>query len=98
MKEETDLDTAVTRLLLDEPESAPGSTYERRRTYLCEPLSGEAKPGYEPEIEAQRNYGIVEVGWFDLRNDANWDPLAANDSITYSRLQSVRRKLGYLLE
>src|SRR5437899_1383697 len=47
MHEETHLEVEVGRLLLDEP-AAPGGVYQRRKTYLCRPISGEAQPGYEP--------------------------------------------------
>lgn len=98
MKEETGLDVTVEGLLLEEPDTAPGTPYATLRTYLCESLSGDARPGYEPEPGASAVYGIVQVGWFDLASEASWDPAAVNDPITYPRLQSLRKKLGYLVE
>ena len=89
------LDVHVKELLLDQP-TLPGDLYRRLRTYLCEPAPGEAKPGYEPEPEAASNYSIVEVKWFDLRDEADWDPEVAADRFTYPQLQAVKRKLGYL--
>jgi 8-oxo-dGTP pyrophosphatase MutT (NUDIX family) len=96
VREETRLDVVVDKLLLDEPELPGLSTYQKRRVFRCKPLSGDAKPGYEPEIEAQRQYGIVGVGWFDLRDDQSWDPVAVNNPATYAKLQSVRKALGYI--
>ena len=98
MKEETGLDVNVSKLLLEEPELPGFFPYKKRRVFLCEPLSGEAEPGYEPEITAQEQYRIAEVGWFDLKSEMSWDPIATNDLATYTKLQSVRKALGYLME
>jgi 8-oxo-dGTP pyrophosphatase MutT (NUDIX family) len=94
MHEETHLEVEVGRLLLDEP-AAPGGVYQRRKTYLCRPINGEAQPGYEPEPDQQ--YAIVRVGWFDLRNATTWDSQVYDDSITYSLLQRLQEVLGYSL-
>jgi 8-oxo-dGTP pyrophosphatase MutT (NUDIX family) len=96
MKEETDLDVKVKELLLDEPAPPESRIYQRARTYLCEPLSDDAKPGYEPEPEVASVYSIEEVKWFDLRNESTWDSLLVNDPLTYLPLQRLRRKVGYL--
>src|SRR3712207_4455567 len=50
MREETCLEVAVERLILDEP-ARPGGIYQRRKTYLCKVVSGDARPGREPELE-----------------------------------------------
>jgi len=96
MKEETGLNVQVKELLLDRP-SLPGDPYQRLRTYLCDPAPGEATPGYEPEIEAASRYSIVEVKWFDLRDEAHWDPEMVADRFTYPQARAVREKLGYLI-
>jgi 8-oxo-dGTP diphosphatase len=94
MREETILEVRVERLLLDEP--CPGDdTYQKRRTYLCSVLSGTAAPGYEPEAEVAEEYGIVEVGWFDLRDDRNWPELLTSDAVSFPQLRKVRQLLGY---
>jgi ADP-ribose pyrophosphatase YjhB (NUDIX family) len=95
IKEETNLDVRIVSLLLNEPNPTK-STYQSRKTYLCEPNIGEASPGMEPEPEAASHYSIVEVRWFDLQSEANWNPELVNDPLIYLPLQSVRRKLGYL--
>jgi ADP-ribose pyrophosphatase YjhB (NUDIX family) len=94
MKEETNLDVQVERLLLDLPRPA-GRIYLREKTYLCSIVSGEAQPGYEPEPEAAQAYAIVEVGWFDLRDQAGWGEKVRNDAITYALLKNIRSALGY---
>jgi ADP-ribose pyrophosphatase YjhB (NUDIX family) len=94
MKEETNLDVKVIALLMDEPDY-PGGTYQRLKTYLCEPLKGEASPGFEPEPDAASVYGIVEVKWFDLQSEANWGPEITDDPITYPQLKNIRRILSY---
>lgn len=95
--EETHLEIEVDRLLLDEPD-LPGGLYERRKTYACRIISGEPRPGAEPEIDTEDRATITEVGWFDLRDPKTWDPLALNDPITYPRLQQLRIILGYAIE
>jgi 8-oxo-dGTP diphosphatase len=94
MREETNLDVTVQRLLLD-LQDMPGSVYQRHKTYLCAVLSGIAAPGYEPEEEAAAEYGIVEVGWFDLRSEAAWHELIKTDPITYPQMLRVQAALGY---
>lgn len=94
MREETCLEVRAMRLLLDEP-SAPDDVYQRRKTYLCQIIGGEAAPGYEPEVEAAEKYGITEVGWFDLRDPASWNELIMRDRITYPLLQNLQAALGY---
>ena len=95
MWEETNLRVAADRLLMDEPDH-PGGVYKRRRTFLCSVISGTAAPGYEPEEDAAAAYGIVEVGWFDLRDESAWPLLAKEDGITYPQLRGVQQALGYL--
>ena len=94
MREETGLDVAVERLLLD-VHDFPGGAYQRLRTYLCRVLGGEAAPGYEPEVEASDFYGIVAVQWFDLRHPAAWPPEILADPITRPQVEQVRSRLGY---
>src|SRR5947209_6684246 len=60
MREETGLEVEVMRLLLDEPDPGIGM-YQRRKTYLCRVVSGEAAPGYEPEPEFATDYTFVAV-------------------------------------
>ena len=98
MKEETDLDVRVVRLVLDVPEPASDSPYRRLKTYLCEARRGQAKAGFEPEIpeRAATSYAIVDVKWFDLRDESDWDPEMLCDPFTYPQVQSLRQALGYL--
>ncbi|MDO9334390.1 MAG: NUDIX hydrolase [Dehalococcoidales bacterium] len=94
MKEETNLGVRIISLLLDEA-GYPGGVYQRLKTYLCEITGGRASPGIEPEPEVASEYSIVEVKWFDLRNEVNWNPELVSDPLTYLPLQHVRRRLGY---
>lgn len=94
MREETYLRVHVQSLLLDEPDF-PNGSYQRRKTYLCRVLEGEARPGYEPEVEAAAVYAITDVGWFDLRDTTSWDAVLLNDPITYPIIHQVRQVLGY---
>ena len=94
MREETNLDVQVIRLVLDEP-GLPEEPYRRLKTYLCMPVGGEAKPGYEPELEAASEYSISEVRWFDLRHTTDWGETVINDPFTYPQLMRIRVELGY---
>jgi 8-oxo-dGTP pyrophosphatase MutT (NUDIX family)/uncharacterized membrane protein len=97
MKEETNLEVTVRRLLLDEYwETNHGSHHHK--TYLCEPLTGQASPGYEPELESSQHYAIVEVKWFDLRSEASWGEKVVRDPITYPLMLKLRAALGYASE
>lgn len=93
IREETNVCVSVDRLLMDEPDLT-AAVYQRRRTFLCSILSGIPAPGYEPEEDAAA-YAIVEVGWFDLRDEESWPRLIREDSITYPHLVSVQKALGY---
>lgn len=94
MMEETNLTVKVERLLMEQP-GTPGGVYLRRRTFLCSIVSGTASPGYEPELDASAEYGIVEVGWFDLRDESSWHEALRTNAITYPQVVSVRKVLGY---
>jgi 8-oxo-dGTP pyrophosphatase MutT (NUDIX family) len=94
MREETGVEVIVERLLYEE-QTPQSNYYQRRQTFLCTIVSGEPSPGYEPEIEAHENYGIVEVRWFDLRDIASWSDVLTTDAITYPQLLRLRAALGY---
>jgi 8-oxo-dGTP diphosphatase len=95
MKEETHLEVKIVQLLFDEP-SPSGAAYQWRKSYLCRPVSGEARPGFEPEPEAAAEYAISEVRWFDLRDEGSWGEDLRQDPFTYPQLLQLRKKLGYL--
>jgi len=90
MHEETGLEVRVERLLEEHDAAHPDAVYLRYKTYLCTPLSGEAQPGYEPEIEAASLYKIAEVRWVELWDSSGWDPLMLKDPITSSNLRMVQ--------
>jgi 8-oxo-dGTP diphosphatase len=94
MQEETGLYVQVESLLLDEP-AALGGIYQRRKTYVCRILDGEARPGYEPEPEVASAYSITAVGWFDLRHQDTWNEQVIQDTITLPQLQRIQVALGY---
>jgi 8-oxo-dGTP pyrophosphatase MutT (NUDIX family) len=95
MKEETHLEVIIDRLIFDEP-SPPEGVYRWRKSYLCHPVSGKAKPGYEPEPDAAAAYAISEVRWFDLRDESQWGNKLCQDPFTYPQLVQLRKELGYL--
>lgn len=97
MREETQLDVRVERLLLDDV-GVPLGFYKRLKTYLCKIVSGEARPGFEPEIEAAQQYAIAEVRWFDLRNPTQWETQLESSPFTLPLLQRIQIVLGYSVE
>jgi 8-oxo-dGTP diphosphatase len=94
VREETGLHVHVQSLLLDEPYS-PGGVYQRRKTYVCQVLDGEARPGYEPEAEYATAYSFTEVGWFDLSDPTSWNEQIVSDAITFPMLQRIQAAMGY---
>jgi ADP-ribose pyrophosphatase YjhB (NUDIX family) len=94
MREETQLDVTVERLLLDEV-GIPCGVYKRLKTYLCKVVNGDAQPGYEPEVEAAQQYAITEVRWFDLRYPGEWEAHVKSNPFTFPLLQRIRAVLGY---
>jgi len=92
INEETRLTVSVGRLLLDE--GIASGFYKRYRTYLCEVVSGEAEPGFEPEADATW-YDIVEVRWFDLRRSYEWEDGLTDNPVTFPLLLRIRAVLGY---
>jgi ADP-ribose pyrophosphatase YjhB (NUDIX family) len=94
MKEETNLDVEIVRLAVDEPDH-PDSAYQRRKSYLCQILGGEAAPGYEPELEASSVYAISAVRWLDLRTENDWGEEILRDEYLYPQLSQLRILLGY---
>jgi ADP-ribose pyrophosphatase YjhB (NUDIX family) len=94
MKEETNLDVEIECLAFDEPAPEYGA-YKWRKSFICRPVSGEARPGYEPEPEAAEHYSISEVKWFDLRDISQWKKEIITDPFTYPQLVMLREYLGY---
>lgn len=97
VREETHLEVRVERLLFEAPNS-PEDIYEYRwtKTYLCRPISGEARPGEEPEMVAQNLAQILAVKWIPLWEEAEWGRDITNDPITYTNLQRIRGELETL--
>lgn len=94
--EETHLGVSVEALLLDEPAFIDnGSPYRRFKTYLCHPLTAEAAPGYEPELEAAAVYAIVEVAWFHLTDETTWNDVLIRDPIIAPLLRRIRAALAW---
>jgi 8-oxo-dGTP diphosphatase len=95
VREETNLDVKIERLLLDES-GHPDGVYRWRKTFLCTPVGGHPSPGFEPELEASGRYAITEVRWFDLQEETDWGDDLLADPFTYPQLVDARVKLGYV--
>ena len=94
MREETGLEVEIACLLFDDQSlSRKLDVYKRFLTYLCRIVSGEPKPGYEPEIESSQLYGITDVRWFDLRDETSWSEKILNDRITYPMMKRLQECL-----
>jgi 8-oxo-dGTP pyrophosphatase MutT (NUDIX family) len=92
--EETTLEVRVDRYLFEVPD-IPGGMYEILQTYLCYVERGEARPGFEPEVDTEGHSAIQEVKWFDLREISTWDSSVISDPVTYPELCRLREVLGY---
>lgn len=97
MREETSLEVHVERLLFEEGGSE-GARPWIMKTYLCRKTGGEEAPGCEPEDPQPEGYGIVELRWFNLRDESDWGTTVIEDRITYPQLQRIRVLLGYMLD
>jgi ADP-ribose pyrophosphatase YjhB (NUDIX family) len=87
VKEETNLDVKIERLLF---ENAGSDKYHYKwfSTFQCTPVAGKECPG--DEFSTTRL--IVEVTWFDLDNETHWPPGLFEEHM-YPLLQSVRTAL-----
>ena len=94
IKEETNLEVVVERLLIETAGQA-NTNYRFYKTYLCKPLTTNAQPGYEPEPEASKVYKISEVGWFDLRSEENWPTDQVFKRFFYPQLKKIQKLLVY---
>ena len=89
IKEETNLNVRVERLLLEKPGTGERH-YRRYATYLCTPLSDNERPGFEDN--GYRSIG--ELRWFSLSDESSWAPGLYEDHV-YPLLSSIRAILGY---
>lgn len=94
VREETHLEIAVGPLLFETPD-IPEGMYERLRTYRCTIVSGEARPGGEPEVDHDGQATIRALGWFDLRDPSRWEPSVYATRGTADQLLRLRAALGY---
>ena len=83
VKEETNLDIRIERLLIDGP-SHRHSPYQRFKTYLCAPAEGAAKPDATESID---------IKWFDLSDETQWGLEVVNNETAYVMLQRIRNAL-----
>ena len=91
MKEETNLDVRVEKLLFEKsfPLDGPKAI---NKSYLCTPIGGKPEPGSEPEVE---DFEIIALRWFDLKDEKSWSMDLKKDPYTYPQLVEVRNILGY---
>jgi len=92
IKEETHLDVKIESLLFEDSWAFDG-TYKGAKTFLCTPISGDARPGREPEVA--QNYSIVETRWVDFRDEISWGAKITEDPFTYPLLRKIQSHLGY---
>jgi ADP-ribose pyrophosphatase YjhB (NUDIX family) len=87
VKEETNLDIRIDRLLF-ERSASDMYRYKWFSTFQCTPIGGKECPG--DEYSTTRS--IVEVAWFDLYDEAHWQPGFYEEHM-YPLLQSIRTAL-----
>ncbi|PDW01035.1 NUDIX domain-containing protein [Candidatus Viridilinea mediisalina] len=92
--EETSLTVIVERLLWVTPDIPEGG-YTWLHTYLCRVVTGEARPGSDPDDAHDELATIRDVAWFDLRDPAQWNPELAAAKATPPLLHQLRSLLGY---
>jgi 8-oxo-dGTP diphosphatase len=88
--EEAGVHVSVGELLLDE--QIASENIDRRRTYLCSIVSGEPRPGYEPEQVYADRYSFTAVRWVNLDSPDSWpDDVRADQG---PLLERIRKALG----
>lgn len=92
MREETGLEVKVVRLLYETFWDGSG-IYESYKTYLCTPLAGTARPGYEPEPEASSVYEIAAVRWLNLADEQSWGEDLRDNPVMGPELRRIRDAL-----
>ena len=90
VREETGLEVRVERLLFDQSVEGRGK-YDRYKTFLCVPISGEAQAGTEPGSEG--DHGLAGIRWLDIRNESSWEEELCQDAIMGPLLRQIRRKI-----
>lgn len=70
IKEETQLDVAVERLLFESFDPARRQMYQAYATFLCRPIGGSVGIGHEAESSAI--HSIIGVAWFALWDEREW--------------------------
>ena len=87
VKEETNIDVQVERLLFEEPGRRKNG-YKLFSTFYCTPIGGIERPGNEYSTTRS----IIDVTWFDLDDEVNWTPGLYEDHV-YPLLQTIRTAL-----
>jgi diadenosine tetraphosphate (Ap4A) HIT family hydrolase/ADP-ribose pyrophosphatase YjhB (NUDIX family) len=71
VREETNLEVRIERLLFETLDPGCTYTYERYITYLCAPTGGEMTPG--TEAESSLVHTITGLGWYPLWDERGWE-------------------------
>jgi 8-oxo-dGTP diphosphatase len=95
MREETGLYVQVQDLLLEIVMKDGILAGDVFRTWRCSIVGGQAAPGYEPEPIPASRYAITAIQWLDLREPASWSEEIHTDTITYTQLIALRKKLEF---
>ena len=88
IKEETNLDISINRVLLDS-KSDGRDYYSRYITYLCEVANYKnLKVGYE----TSSNKKIIDLVWVSLMDEGTWNKYITNEQF-YPSLKEIRNEL-----
>jgi mutator protein MutT len=71
IREETNLEVKVIRLLFETYDMNRVYTYERFVTFLCQPIRGEPAPG--TESESAHVHAITGLGWYSVWDETAWE-------------------------
>jgi len=94
MLEEIGIYVRVEGLILDE--SIESENIDRRKTYRCAVISGEPRPGHEPEDEYADRYSFTGVQWLDLQQPHAWPVEVTADQGPL--LKRIREAIGFVEE
>ncbi|MEP6492309.1 MAG: HAD-IA family hydrolase [bacterium] len=90
VREETNLEVVVERLLTDQPAEPSDGMYVRWRTYLCRIVSGTAAPGGGEGADAT----LVDIMWLPLFDECAWPTDILRDEYLPHQLRAFRAALA----
>ena len=91
VREETNLEVRIERLLLDTPDPSRTYTYERYVTYLCTPVGGQTAVG--SESSTSQTHSIIALGWYPLWDENRWE-VGFREAHMAALLEAIKEQLA----